>query len=394
MQQTGPMSGIRIVELSTVVTAALAATLLAEQGASVIKIEPPGIGDTLRHLGSSRAGVSAMFANCNRGKRSVALNLKTDEGVEIVRKLATQADVLISNYRPGVLERLGLGSETLRKDNPGLIYVAISGFGSEGPLATAPAYDHVIQALSGFTDVQGEGATFDMVKTFICDEVTAYTACQATTAALFQRSRDGEGQHIDLSMLDSALYFLWPAGMADHTYLGDGVQPRMPLKATYRTYETRDGYVAMTPFNDAHFAAVFRIIKREDLLQDERYATMVGRAQHMLELFELFQAAFRELDSDTICNALREADVPCNPCLDVVDAIAHAQVEACGTVEQQEHALLGSLRSPAHPARFGGQRRPALAPLGALGEHTEEVLAELGYDAQSLSQLRDAGVTG
>ena len=180
---TLPLSGITVIELSTVVTAALGVTLLCEQGARGIKVEPPGIGDPLRYLGTAVAGVSALFANCNRGKESIALDLKQAEGVAIVRELAARADVLISNYRPGVLDRLGLGYDTLRAANPGLVYLSISGFGTEGPLAAAPAYDHVIQAMSGFAAVQGRDGQLDLVRTFVCDEVTAYTACQAATAA-------------------------------------------------------------------------------------------------------------------------------------------------------------------------------------------------------------------
>lgn len=392
MDAPKPLAGIKILELSTVVTAALAATILSEQGAQTVKVEPMGIGDTLRYLGSNRAGVSAMFANCNRGKRSLALDLKTSEGLEIVRKLALDADVLISNYRPGVLERLGLGSDALRKANPGLVYVAISGFGTEGPQAAAPAYDHVIQAMSGFTDMQGQDGELDMIKTFICDEVTAYTACQATTAALLQRTRTGQGEHIDVSMLDSSLYFLWPSAMSDHTLLGDGIKRGGLLKHSYRTYPTRDGYVAMAPLTDAHWQGLFKGTGREDLADDPRYASIASRSANYFELLEVFHDAFSELATTEVESLLADLDIPGTACLTLDEVIEHPQVTAVGAVQTQEHPVLGQLRSPAHPARFDGRRYPPATPLGALGEHTRGVLGELGYENGEIDSLITAGV--
>ena len=392
MSNNKPMAGIKILELSSVVTAALAATLLSEQGAQTVKIEPLGIGDTLRHLGTARAGVSALFANCNRGKRSVALDLKREEGVGIVRKLAQEADVLISNYRPGVLERLGLGSELLRELNPRLVYVAISGFGTTGPLAAAPAYDHVIQAMSGFSDMQGHGDELDMVKTFVCDEVTAYTACQATTAALFARCSSGQGQHIDLSMLDAALYFLWPAGMGDHTFQGESIDRRPPLKLTYRTYPVADGYITMAPFTDSHWHGLFTATGNVELIEDQRFATMAGRATHMGDLFEKFEHAFTEMSAGDVERLLSGLDIPGSICLTVDQAIEHPQVRAVGGVQTQQHPELGQLLSPAHPARFGAQRLEPHLPLGKLGEHTREVLTELGYADEEVDGLVERGV--
>lgn len=387
-----PLQGVKIVELSTVVTAALAATILSEQGASTVKVEPLGMGDTLRHLGFVREGIGAIFASCNRGKRSIALNLKTPEGLEIVRKLVMEADVLISNYRPGVLERLGLGSEAMREANPRLIYVAISGFGTEGALSTAPAYDHVIQAMSGFTDVQGAGTDKEMVKTFVCDEVTAYTAAQAATAALFQRSVTGEGQHIDLSMLDSAVYFLWPAGMEEHTFQGEGVEKRLPLKLSYHTYPTRDGYVSLAPMTEAHWQGVFEGTGRMDLAEDERFSSMVARLTHFDQIIGEFKKILSVMTCAEVEAVLRKYDIPGGRCLSVEEVATHPQVQAMGSVVDLEHPVLGKLRAPAHPAHFNGERLPTPQPLGVLGEHTLEVLLELAYDDETIAQFAGAGV--
>jgi crotonobetainyl-CoA:carnitine CoA-transferase CaiB-like acyl-CoA transferase len=392
MNPTKPLDGIKILELSTVVTAALAATLMSEQGASTVKVEPLRIGDTLRHLGTGSAGISAMFANCNRGKRSISLDLKAAEGLEVVRKLALEADILISNYRPGVLSRLGLDSDTLREANPGLIYLAISGFGTQGPLAEAPAYDHVIQAMSGMTDVQGADDELAMIKTFVCDEVTAYTACQAATAALFQRCNSGLGQHIDISMLNSAIYFLWPAGMAEHTFQDDDVQRRPAFKHTYRTYPTADGYITMAPLTNTHWHGLFDSTGRQDMATDPRYATIAGRSEHMTELFEEFQDAFSQMSREQAQALLAKLDIPGMACLTLDEVMVHPQVEAIGAIQTQQHPTLGELRSPAHPSQFGGRQFAPLPALGSLGEHTREVLGELGYSGQAIEDLLDSGV--
>ena len=197
-----PLAGIKIIELSNMITCSLAAMTMSAQGADVIKVEPPGMGDKMRPLGTQKNGVSGFFHNCNRGKRSLAIDLKSQAGVDAVKELASKADILIHNYRPGVMDRLGLGSDDLRNENPKLIYIAISGFGTSGPMADLPAFDHVIQGIVGFTDLQSsEADSFDHIKTFICDKVTAYTACQAATAALLARTNTNCGQHIDISML-------------------------------------------------------------------------------------------------------------------------------------------------------------------------------------------------
>ena len=399
MKSNAPLAGIKIVELSTVVTAALATTILCEQGAEAIKIEPLGIGDTLRHLGTSYKGVSAMFANCNRGKRSIALNLKTDAGVAIAQKLAAEADILISNYRPGVLQKLGLSSEALREINPRLIYMAISGFGTSGPLMHAPAYDHVIQALTGYAAMQGlsdadgpdSEQPFDLIRTFVCDEATAYTSAQAVTSALYQRSNTGQGQHIDVSMMDSALYFLWPAGMADQTYLEDDTVKKPPMKATYRIYKTNDGSFCMAPFNDAHWHGLFRATNNEEMIDDPMFSNMLGRAANMYALIDKFIGAFTHLSTDEAIALLKELDIPAAKCETPESVLQHPQIKASNSVHKQHHETLGSLNSPANPARFNGKQLETKAPVGILGEHTRQVLSQLDYTETDIQTLFEQG---
>ncbi len=267
-----PLAGIKVVEFSTMITASLATMMFAQQGADVIKAEPPGIGDPMRWLGSQKAGISGLFNNCNRAKQSITLDLKSEEGMAAAKKLCFDADIVIHNYRPGVMDRLGLGSEQLRSELPELIYCAITGFGHEGPMANRPAYDHVVQAMAGFMTLQGHPDGFAYVKTLICDKVTAYTAAQAITAALFARERIGEGQHIDLSMLESCIAFLWPDGGMHVTLLDEDVAHGAPF-ADYYQYPVRtiDGAVAFAAMTDEHWDVVFDVLKRPDLKSVEKY---------------------------------------------------------------------------------------------------------------------------
>jgi crotonobetainyl-CoA:carnitine CoA-transferase CaiB-like acyl-CoA transferase len=195
-----PLEGIRVVELSTMITASFAAMMMAEQGATVVKVEPVDVGDPMRYLGTSKNGISGLFVSCNRGKASIRVNLKDAKGQEIVQRLMERADVVLHNFRPGVMESLELGSEAMRARNPRLVYIAITGFGTKGPLRDAPAYDPIVQARAGFAAVQGTTEPV-FVRNLVCDKITAYTACQAATAALLVRARTGRGQHIDISML-------------------------------------------------------------------------------------------------------------------------------------------------------------------------------------------------
>ncbi|MEO0981683.1 MAG: CoA transferase [Pseudomonadota bacterium] len=387
-----PYAGIRIVEFSTMVTCSLATMMFAQQGAEVVKVEPTGIGDPMRLLGSQKGGISTIFHNCNRGKRSLAVDLKTEAGQAAARALALQADILIHNYRPGVMERLGLGSDALRAANPRLIYIAVTGFGTEGPMAGAPAYDHVVQAFAGFTAVQGGRDDRVFFRSLVCDKTTAYTAAQAAGAALYQRERTGEGQHIDISMLDAGLAFLWPDGMMDETALDEDALSMPPLSEYFRTLKVRDGHIAFAAMSDEHWAVVFDVLDRPDLKSDTRFSDVITRSIHAGELFEAVSARPIDKTKDEIISALAAHDVPCAPCLGLDELPAHPQVQAIGALETQHHPAMGRLRSPAAPAKFGGDRLASAGPSPALGAHTDELLAELGYDAGAIEALRRDGV--
>ena len=237
--------------------------VLADQGADVVKVEPP-TGDAIRTVGTGHAGMSAYFANNNRGKRSIAVDLTNDAGRDIVRRLTANADVFAQNFRPGVIDRLGLSAESLQAENPRLIYASISGFGTTGPLAGAPAYDHVVQALSGFAAMQTAGTSEpSMVRHGVIDKATAYTLAQAITAALFQRERTGQGTRIDVSMLDVAIAFLWPDGMMDHT-VDEPSTVLPPTSRSFRVSPTADGHVVLVTLTAAQWSGLTSALLGDD----------------------------------------------------------------------------------------------------------------------------------
>ncbi len=382
-----PLEGVTIVEMSTMITASLAAMMAAEQGARVVKVEPLDQGDPMRYIGSAKGGDSGLFANCNRGKESISLDLKHPDGVAVVQRLAQQADVLISNYRPGVLDRLGLGSESLRAANPRLVYVAITGFGVEGPMRGAPAYDPVVQAQAGIAAVQGPD-TPEFIRNLVCDKITAYTACQALTAALFQRERTGEGQHVDLSMLDASLFFVFPDGFMNHTLLDDDVA-QQPLLADliYEMTLTRDGAITMSAATPKQRDGVLRALGREDLGSDPRFATLEALVVNLPAYREELASAFATMETDALLERLQAEDVPCAKCLSRDEVLTHPQVLANQTVDTAVHPRMGTMRRVRLPARFHASQLEPSAHSPAHGEHTRQVLEGLGYTASQIQQL-------
>ncbi|NIQ96341.1 MAG: CoA transferase, partial [Desulfuromonadales bacterium] len=288
--------------------------MMAEQGARVIKVEPIETGDPMRHIGTAKGGISALFANCNRGKESIRVNLKCEEGGRLIRTLAKSADVVIHNFRPGVMDELDLGSDALRSANPRLIYAAISGFGKDGPLASTPAYDPVIQAHAGFTASQGTDTPV-FIRNLMCDKITAYTACQAVTAALFVREKTGEGQHIDLAMLDAGLFFIFPDAFMNHTLLDDDIEPQ-PLLADliYELTMTKDGAITMSAGTDRQRLGVVTAAGRQDLFNDPRFSTLEGLMQNAGTFREILKEAFLELTTEEALHRLQENDVPSAKC--------------------------------------------------------------------------------
>ena len=386
-----PLAGVKIVELSTMVTCSLAAMTLRSQGAQVIKVEPVRGGDPMRKLGSQKNGISALFHNCNRGKRSLAINLKHDMGVAAVKRLAAGADVVLNNYRPGVMTQLGLGSDTLRALNSRLINVAVTGFGTRGPLRDRPAYDHVIQGIAGITGLQGGDDEFAFVRMLMCDKVTAYTTAQAVTAALLARHSTGEGQHIDISMLHACLAFMWPDGMMHRTLHDSDAIQMPPISESYQTIQGSDGAVAASILMDHHWEAVLTLVGREELRSDPRFASVASRFMHLGEFSSVLKDGMRHLKVDEIMAAFEAADIPSAPCESRDSLPRNPQIEALGLLETYVTENLGRLTSPAPPIQFSGIDSSLAEPSPSLGEHSIEVMTELGFTESQIGELLESG---
>ena len=387
-----PLEGIKVIELSNMITCSLAAMTMASQGAQVIKVEPPQMGDKMRPLGTQKNGVSGFFHNCNRGKRSLAIDLKSSAGVKAIKELVIRSDVLLHNYRPGVMDKLGLGSEVLRELNPKLIYVAVSGFGTKGPMADLPAFDHVIQGLAGFTDLQSpEENSFDFIRTFICDKVTAYTVGQAATAALLARATTNEGQHIDISMLHACLAFMWPDGMM-HKTLKDKDRFKMsPGSDYFETINYKDGGVAVAPLTDDHWKALLPMLGYPELLGTPLYASIASRMTNMDQVTKVLRTPRNDIGVKKAIEVLSAADVPCAPCTRREDLESVEQIQAIGALETYVTKTMGELTVTTPPILFEGKSTSQAEPSPLLGEHSEEILEELGWERPLIDSLVESG---
>lgn len=385
-----PLAGVTILELAGNIAGPMATLILADQGANIIKVEPPD-GDPLRLVGTRKGDTSAFFSNANRGKRSVAINLKSAAGQKIVQTLATKADVLIHNYRPGVMKRLNLDSDRLRADNPRLIYVDVTGFGQTGPMKNLPAYDNVVQALLGYTEIQAVGGEREFMKTTICDKATAYTAAQAITAALLARGQTGEGQHIDISMLEASLYYIWPDGMINHTFLADYVEKLPPIGSFLKKYVTLDGEVIATPRTDEHWKAIFTLMGEPKLIDDPRFCSLVARADNIGPLYKKLSEGLKHVKTADAVSYLREHDVTCIALQSIDEAIEDPQVTALGAVQKRDHQVLGPMNIAMPPVRFEGEQCDAAHDSPIIGQHTLEILGEFGYEARTIQDLAEDG---
>lgn len=397
MLQTGglPMYGVRVVEAAQMVAGPLAGMILAEQGADVIKVEvPDGVGDRMRFLGSRRREMGALYHGVNRGKRSVVIDAKHPDGRTALRKLIGSADVFVQNFRPGAAERLGLGATELLDDHPGLVYLSVSGFGRSGPRCGEKVYDYVIQAMSGMAANQaGPDGVPVLAKQIVVDKVTALTVAQAITAALFQRERTGRGQHVELNMLDTAIWFFWPDGMMDRALLGDDVTAAPTIGDLAEIRATSDGHVSLIAMGGRTWPNLV-VAFNPGWQDDPRFATPRDRELNRVELSAELDRILAAMTTEECLRRLVDHDIPGAAVVPLDQVHADPQVVHNGSLVVRESETVGSIREPRPPVSFAGSCRDLPAPAPGLGDHTNEVLAELGYDALSIAALRSGGALG
>ncbi len=386
----GPLHGYRVIDLTSMISGPFATMILADQGADVIKVENPAAGgDYVRQAANRRGEFSAAFLNNNRNKRSVALNLKDPRGVEVLHKLCADADVFVQNFRPGVVDRIGVGEDAIRKVAPNIIYVSISGFGHTGPYANKPVYDPLIQAVSGLATVQAgsDDERPRLVRTILPDKLTAVTASQAITAALLARERTGEGQHVRLSMLASVIFFLWGSDMGSQTFVGNELPQQAAASFVDLVYESAEGYLTVAVMSDKEWRGLTKALEKPEWLDDERFKTPALRDRNINDRIAITQKELLKRPAAEWLERLEKAGVPCAPVLTRNEMIQHPQVIADGIVVENEHEHVGPLRQTRNAAEFSGT--PTNARLGAptLGGDTVEVLSEIGISADEIEQL-------
>ena len=391
---SGPLSGIKIIDLSSVISGPVATVLLADQGADVIKVEAPQ-GDIVRRMGLGKNNLSPAFVSANRGKRSICIDLKAPAGVAIVKKLIADADVFIQNFRPGAIERMGLSYDVLSVLNPKLLYVSVSGFGETGPYAHKRVYDPVIQALTGLPDVQADSATSrpKMVRTIIPDKVSALTTAQAITAGLLERERgSGEGQHIKVAMIDANISFLWPEALGGLTMVGGEKNVRRGQLAQDLIFETQDGYITCGAVSDSEWKGMCAALEQPHWLDDERFNTPMGRVANAKDRIDSMGDVLKSRTSADWLERLDANDVPCAPVLSRPEILENEQIKANKLINQYEHPGLGQIRQPRPGAKFSRSdiRKEPVAP--ALGEHSNEILHDLDFSKDEIKELVDKGI--
>ena len=379
----GPLEGVKVIDLSAVVSGPLTGALLADQGADVIKVERT-TGDIQRNVGSRRNGYSGSFHVLNRGKRSIALDLQREEGVSIVKTLARSADVVIQNFRPGVVQRLGIDHEVLSRDNPGLVYLSISGFGQTGPESGKRAYDPIIQNFSGISQVQGQkrGEGPEQVNQLILDKLTAYNGLQAITAALFARHGTQRGQHIELSMLDSAVAFMWPDSGADLILEGEDIDHHPPIGSGGLLVQAKDGWVAMVTLSDHEFSGLCNTFGLTDIAEDPRFSTLQARQRHK-DLFsslikQQIQEAAADMEVDNLLATLTREQVPHARVRNFADLPDEPQCQANNLFRDREHPVAGQLREARPAPLFSDTALEATDFAPTIGQHTREIMTEYG----------------
>ena len=396
-----PLDGIKVLDLSRVLAGPYATMLLCDLGAEVIKIEQPGTGDESRNFGPFKNGFSLYFMSVNRGKRSITLNLKTQRGREIFLQLVKQCDVVVENFRPGTMQKLGLDYDTLKAAYPSLIYAACSGFGQTGPSAQQGAYDMIIQGMGGIMSITGEPPSPDekrapvRVGTSISDITAALFTTIGILSALHHRHQTGRGQLVDVAMLDSLVAVLENA-VVRYFATGEVPQPlgsRHPAITPFEAFASADGYVIIAIGNDTLWEKFCEHVGRRELISDARFRTNADRTANHSELFPILSEILRQRTTDAWIDALEKIGVPCGPINAMDKVVNHPQVQAREMITQVVHQITGAVEVPGIPIKLSETPGSVNAPAPSLGEHTTAVLTELlGMRLDEVERLRQEGV--
>ena len=395
MKNKGPLSGITVIDLTAMISGPVCTMMLGDQGADVIKVEPL-TGELTRKVGASKNGMTTSFLCANRSKRSLTLNLKDPKGITVLKKLITKADVLVQNFRPGAMKRMGLSYEEVKKLNKEIIYTSISGFGEKGPYSNQRVYDPVIQALSGLADIQRDQKTNfpKMVRTIIPDKTTGMAAAQAISSALFYKERYGTGQHIKLAMLDVMVAYLWPEGSASLSFVGDEGDPSKGQMGLDLVFQTKDNkYITAGAVTDKEWLGMCNAFDRKDLLSDPRFNTPRARFDNKTERRLLIADEIKKHNSIDILTKLHENEVPSAPILSRTELLENEQIIENNIIEFHDSKFFGNIRSPRPAPIYSDSpiNGSQLAPL--LGQNSIEILKEIDYKDQEIENLLQEKVT-
>jgi formyl-CoA transferase len=394
---SGPLAGIRVLDLTRVLAGPYCAMFLGDLGADVVKVEQPGVGDDTRGWGPPfSGGESAYFLCVNRNKKSLTVDLKSDRGIALIRQLAERADVLIENFRPGAMDRFGLGDKDLRRTNPKLVYASLSGFGADGPMADIPGYDLIVQAWGGLMSITGTAESGPLkVGVAIIDLVAGLMLGKAIVAALYAREKIGVGQKVDTSLLEAEVAGLINAGS---NYLISGKIPGRwgnahPTIVPYQSFQTADGFLVIGVASESIWKRFCAAIGKTELANDPCFLKNADRVEHRQELIAILAAIFKSGSTENWLSVLNKGDVPCAPVQTIDQVFAAPQVLHREMLVEVEHPTAGTLKMAGIPVKFSTTPAAVRLPPPLLGQHNDEVLSSwLGMNSAEIDQLKKANV--
>ena len=384
---SGPLEGYKVLELTSTVSGPFASMMLADQGAEVTKVEPPGIGDLARFMGTTKTGIGAMFTVLNRNKKCICLDFKNPEDFEVLTKLIQETDVLVENYRPGIVKKLGIDYDSAVKINPEIIYCSISGYGQSGPYKARKVYDPLIQATAGTAAAQSSSNP-EFFRTIVFDKVTALTAAQTITSALLQKERIGKGQYIPISMMDSALYYSWPDMMMNQTFL-EGGESIGELADYFSVYKTKDGFITIILAASDEVFNPFCEYFNADLHKDKKFSNAAARVKNKDDLTSEINKITQEYNTKELIDLMDLHGIPASVVNQLDDIYKDPQVIEQGSLVEVEHPITGTMRMPRPPFKFLNQDKFPKKQATILGADTREVLESLGVENEHILRIED-----